>query len=247
MRENIVLSDRLKAVADMVTVGNRVCDVGCDHAFAAIYLINHKISPYVIAMDLRTGPLTGAGRNIEEYGLSAYIETRLSDGLENYKIKEADSLICAGMGGKLMIDILTGYPEKTASFKELILQPQSELERFRYFLKSYGYTILDENMIEEGGKFYPIIKAVKRHKTLTQGESLNCAWTERMENRYGPVLIKERNPVLRRYINWEIGIYEDILSKLEVQDISKPELGQRYREVSEKLSDCRKVSEIIKE
>ena len=134
MRERKVLSDRLKGLASMVSVGNRVCDVGCDHAYVPIYLVNKGISPYVLAMDVKKGPIESAKEHIREYGLEAYIETRLSDGLTEYKIGEADSLICAGMGGRLMMSILDRDKTKTASFKEMILQPQSEIEQFRYFL-----------------------------------------------------------------------------------------------------------------
>lgn len=248
MREKIVLSDRLKSLALMVSVGNRVCDVGCDHAFVPIYLINQGISPYVLAMDVKKGPIDGAKEHIREYGLEAYIETRLSDGLAGYKIGEADSLICAGMGGRLMMSILDMDKTKTASFKEMILQPQSEIEQFRYFLRSNGYLIVEENMIEEGGKFYPIIKAINEensHKTLTLGDGLTSLWQQQMEDRYGPFLIQNNNPVLVRYLKWETGIYEEVLLQLEAQDMSKEKIRERYDEVRVKLDDCLKVLKAI--
>lgn len=242
MRDKIVLSKRLKALASMVTEGNRVCDVGCDHAFVPIYLVNQGISPYVLAMDVRKGPLEQAAEHIREYGLEAYIDTRLSDGLDLFNIGEADSLICAGMGGRLMMNILNKDSVKTASFGELILQPQSELQQFRRFLRSHGYIISDENMIEEGGKFYSIIKVTqKAEETLIQGESFAELWRQQMEDRYGPVLLCNRPQVLINYLNKEKDIYEEILSKLKLQDMSKPEHIKRFEEVSQKLDDCMKV------
>lgn len=260
MREKIVLSDRLKGLAAMVSVGNRVCDVGCDHAFVPIYLINQGISPYVLAMDVKKGPIESAKEHIREYGLETYIETRLSDGLTGYKTGEADSLICAGMGGRLMMSILDRDKMKTASFKEMILQPQSEIEQFRFFLRSNGYLIVEENMIEEGGKFYPIIKAMNEgnaRKTLTIGDSSNGSWKrkfgdvltdswrQQMEDRYGPFLIQNNNPVLVRYLKWESGIYEDVLLQLKSQDMSKEKIRMRYEEVRVKQNDCLKVLEKI--
>lgn len=251
MKKKIVLSDRLLALSAMVGAGNKVCDVGCDHAWVPIYLIKRGISPSVLAMDVRKGPLEQAKGHIKEYGLEKYIETRLSDGLECYKSGEADSLICAGMGGRLMISILGKDAAKTSSFKELILQPQSELQQFRHFLRSQGYLIVGENMIEEGGKFYPIIKAVYKtvndntavndEETLTLWESVSPIWREQMEDRYGPLLIRNRHPALGRYLNWEKGIYEEILLELEKQDMSGEKLVERYREVRGKLDDCLKV------
>ena len=136
----------------MVTPGSRVCDVGCDHGFVSIYLIEQKVSPYVLAMDVREGPLGAARRHVAERELDAFIETRLSDGLHNYKAGEADSLVCAGMGGRMMMRILGEDREKTDSFRELILQPQSELEQFRIWLREHGYGITDEKMVEEIGR-----------------------------------------------------------------------------------------------
>lgn len=154
----VTLSGRLQAVAAMVTDGSRVCDVGCDHGFVPIYLIEKGVSPAVLAMDVRSGPLNAAREHIAERGLETVIETRLSNGLHNYNIGEADTLICAGMGGRLMMTILSDDKTKTESFRELILQPQSEVEQFRAWLRNQGYRITEENMIEEDGKFYPMMR-----------------------------------------------------------------------------------------
>ena len=160
MRKEVELSARLKALADMVTPGNRVCDVGCDHGYLSIYLVQKKISPRVIAMDVRTGPLSRCTEHVMQYGLEQYIEQRLSDGLEALAPGEADTVVCAGMGGRLMQAILTRQQETAKSLKELILQPQSEVMAFREFLRSQGYRTVEENMIEEEGKFYPMMKVV---------------------------------------------------------------------------------------
>lgn len=160
------LSERLRTVASMVTPGMRVCDVGCDHGFVSIWLVEQKISLHVLAMDVREGPLGAAGRHVAERGLESRIETRLSDGLHNYEIGEAESLICAGMGGRLMIRILGDEKAKTDSFRELILQPQSEIEAFRGWLREHGYRITEEKMVEEDGKFYPMMRAVPAGEKL---------------------------------------------------------------------------------
>lgn len=258
MKKNIALSDRLQAVADMVTKGNIVCDVGCDHGFVPIYLIKQRISPKVIAMDVNEGPLKRAREHIEEYEVEEYIETRLSDGLHSFREGEADSLICAGMGGRLMMRILQEDEAKTASFKELILQPQSELEQFRCFLRNQGYLIVDENIIEEDGKFYPMIKAVKdkknsliQHDSLLKNENLPQAereepvWKNQMEDRYGAVLLQKKSIVLYRYLERERHTYEEILNKLNVNVTDEDRKNSRYEEVEKKLRDCVRVMEVI--
>ena len=207
------LSKRLQAIADMVTTGSRTADVGCDHGFVSIYLYEHKIAPKVYAMDLREGPLQRAKEHIEAKGFSDYIETRLSDGVEALAAGEAETLICAGMGGRLMAEILSKGHEKTALMKELILQPQSELRYFRAFLRQSGYVILMENMVKEDGKFYPIIKAAYGGGAVS-ADSLSCEAPQRITDSFGPCLLADRHPVLKEYLEMLRDRDEKILTGL---------------------------------
>lgn len=196
MTAKINLSARMKAVADLVTVGNSACDVGCDHGYVSIYLVQERKAPKVLAMDVNKGPLERAAWHVKQAGLSDYINLRLSDGLLEYQAGEAQSLVIAGMGGRLMKRILERETEKTKSFQEMILQPQSELAEFRKFLRNMGYSIAEENMILEEDKFYPIIKAVAG---AYQGENPD------LEDRFGPVLLQKKHPVLALFLKreWE--------------------------------------------
>ena len=143
------LSKRLEAIASMVTPGNRLVDVGCDHGYLPIALVRRQIIPSAIAMDVRSGPLGRAKENIEAYGLNPYIETRLSDGLEALQPGEGDTLSVAGMGGPLIERILSRNVEVSESFQELILQPQSEIGNFRRYLVECGFTVSQEDMVWE--------------------------------------------------------------------------------------------------
>lgn len=227
------LSLRLSAIAEMVMEGNRLVDVGCDHGYLPVYLVlTHKI-PGAIAMDVRTGPLMRAREHIEEYGVDAYIETRLSDGLSALKKGEGDTLVIAGMGGPLMERILVQGKELACSFKELILQPQSDIPHFRSFLLESGYEIISENMIFEDGKYYPMMKAV--WKGLPQ-----FPWTKE-ELYFGKFLLSQRNPVLKEYLKREKRIREEILKNLSN---SSGEGGiRRMKEVEE---EKRLIEEALK-
>lgn len=97
------LSKRLQAVADLVTEGASVADIGTDHGYIPIYLIEHHIAEKVIALDINRGPLERARMHIVGHGLKEKIETRLSDGLEKVLPGEVDTMIAAGMGGGLVI------------------------------------------------------------------------------------------------------------------------------------------------
>ncbi len=203
------LSERLQAVADLVSPGKRVCDVGCDHGYVSIYLIESGKADAVLAMDVNRGPLERARINVEKHGLTGYITLRLSNGLDAYRTGEAQSLVIAGMGGRLMQSILTKDKEKTADFEELILQPQSELALFRKFLRTEGYAIVQEEMILEGGKFYPMMKVQKKPsggagqtEQPADGRQDNFpdVITQELADTFGPCLLSQRNPVLYEYI-----------------------------------------------
>ena len=164
----IKLSNRMKSIADIVTLGKRVADIGCDHALVSIYLAQNNLAEKVIAMDVAEGPLASARANIERYGLTEKIETRLSDGMTALKPNETNAAVIAGMGGYLVIDILKnglsmgrteGLPIINDKY-ELYLSPQSELPEVRRFLRENSFSIVDEQMMQEDGKYYNIIKAV---------------------------------------------------------------------------------------
>lgn len=251
----VTLSERLRTVARMVTAGNRVCDVGCDHGFVPVYLVQQNISPKVLAMDLREGPLCAAREHVASYGLNDRIEIRLSDGLHNYKSGEADTLICAGMGGGLMMRILADDREKTDSFRELILQPQSEIEKFRGFLRDSGYWIQDEEILEEDGKFYQVIRAMGgRDSNAGKGQQSKSALSNtsggagvtvdelcKLEDRYGPVLLRKKTPVFFSFLEREAAVYKEILENLRVQGLTEEKRKARYAQVEALLAENRQA------
>lgn len=225
------LSNRLKAVANMVSAGSIVCDAGCDHGYVSIYLVQEKLCPRVIAMDINEGPLAQAKEHIRAFGLGEYIETRQSDGVEALSAGEADCLILAGMGGRLVIKILTEGKEKIAAMKELILQPQSEIGAVRAYLLQSGYMICQEDMVFEDGKYYPMMKAVKgSEKKERAAESSGAAFLRaRAYEQYGKCLLKERHPVLEQFLLWEQKKDEGVLTALR-QGRPKDALRSMQRE-----------------
>ena len=108
----------MKAVASMVTPGNILADVGTDHGYVPIALVQQGKITKAIAMDINKGPLQRACEHIAEFQLEEYIETRLSDGVKKLKVGEVDSILIAGMGGELVIHILTDGMEVCRSVKE---------------------------------------------------------------------------------------------------------------------------------
>lgn len=205
------LSKRLHAVARMVTPGNRVADIGCDHAYSAIYLLTNKISPYVIAMDINQGPLERAKVNVEKYGVADKISIRKSDGIKMLRTGEVDTILIAGMGGRLMIQILTSMMNVVSSVKELVLQPQSEIHLVRKTLKELGYIITKENMLKEDGKYYVIMKLKVASSALVEDDKQLI----KPEHIYfGRLPLEERDPVLLEYLQFEKEQYKSIYKEL---------------------------------
>ena len=156
----LTLSKRLQTICDLVTPGVCICDVGCDHAYVDIRLLQEEKISSALAMDVADGPLATAKSNLELTGLSDRCEVRKSDGLAAYEPGEADCMICAGMGGILMRSLLEAEPEKVLSFRELLLSPQSEIHLVREWLFRNGCRIADERFLEEDGKYYTVMKII---------------------------------------------------------------------------------------
>lgn len=228
----VVLSRRLGMLADMVTRGNRVVDVGCDHGFLSIYLVQQGISPKVLAMDVRKGPLAAAAQHIAECGLGEYIETRLSDGLHEYRLDEADTLVCAGMGGRLMARIVSESMEKAEALGELILQPQSELWEFREFLRINGFRITAEDAVYEEGKYYFSMRAVPDREGAA---IVQCPDEEqRLFDEYGELLLREKHPVLQQYLLFRKKVMSELAEKLAQEETGRTE--KRLAEIKGELS-----------
>lgn len=230
------LSKRLQAVADLVTPGYTIADVGTDHAYIPIYLVEKGIVQRAVAMDINEGPLDRATEHIKENKLENQIQTRLSNGLQHLQKGEVDTVILAGMGGNLMINILNEDFNKTNSLKECILQPQSEVFKVRTFLLEKGFLFIEENMVLDDGKYYPMMKVIPPEKI----EEIKPVFWSEIEIRYGKLLLEEKNPILKQFLERESGIRKDILSKLEqVEGIHiserKAELNQELCQIEEGL------------
>ncbi len=223
------LSKRLQKVADLVTEGASVADIGTDHGYIPIYLIKNHKAVKALALDVNKGPLERAEEHIAEEGLSAVIDTRLSDGMEALAPYEVQEIITAGMGGGLVIKILTDYPKVTASLHYGILQPQSEIHKVRRFLNDQGYRIVAEDFVEEDGKYYPMMKVDFRSdssETYT-----DCQYF------YGKRLLEEKHPILLKYLYREKKIKEDILCKLDqkMQENPQERIADRILDIQEEL------------
>ena len=241
----VKISDRLKTAASLVSEGVVLADVGTDHGYVPIYLLEQKKIRCAIAMDINKGPLERAKEHIHLYGMDAYIQTRLSDGVAALQMGEADSILVAGMGGGLVMHILEEGKAVCQAADELILQPQSELSGVRDYLAKNGYMIDAERMVFEDGKYYPMMRVhyqTGKNKITAKDASLknagNCERQDqsryKVECLYGRHLLMEKNPILHQYLQKEHKVFETILDNLLKQPESE-KITARIGEVKESL------------
>ncbi|MBQ7076881.1 MAG: SAM-dependent methyltransferase [Lachnospiraceae bacterium] len=213
------LTDRMQAICNLVTPGNRVCDVGCDHGYVPIYLVENGISPAALAMDINKGPLEAAGENVNLHKLSDKITLRLSNGLSKLERNETETVIIAGMGGKLVLSILEEaffkIKDEAFGIKEFILQPQSDIEYFRSKMTQYGFIPMAEDMILEDGKFYPMTRYIysgNKDTVKKYFEKYGIAYE--LINLYGLHLLCDKNEVLKAYLLKEQRHLAEVMEKL---------------------------------
>ncbi|MEG1362599.1 MAG: class I SAM-dependent methyltransferase [Lachnospiraceae bacterium] len=221
------LSKRMQAVADLVKKGTIVADIGTDHGYLPIYLIEEKISKRALAMDINKGPLERAKEHIHSHRLQEYIEVRQSDGITNLIPGEATSIIIAGMGGKLILKIIEEGMLHRPWIEEFILQPQSDVEQVRRYLYANDYEISKEDMVLEDGKYYHILRAVPG----VTGEKEEC---RDLFFQYGGYLLKNHHPILLDYLKKERGTLTEILDCLEKKQ-PESHIEQRIQELRTKI------------
>ena len=146
------LSNRLKRIADYVRPGDRLIDVGTDHAYIPIWLLQNHIVEAAVATDIRPGPLERARLDAERFGVSDRLTLCQCDGLSLCSPDTVDTIIIAGMGGETIIGILSEAP--WTKQKRLILQPQTKQAELRSWLSDNGYAICDAALVYDTGRIY---------------------------------------------------------------------------------------------
>ena len=197
---------RLSTLAQMVDQGARVADIGTDHAYLPIQLVKEGKVDYAIASDVAAGPLENAEKDIIAAGLKNKIETRLGSGLETISAKDKiDTVVIAGMGGKLMTNILNEAWSRNFHFATLILEPNVGEPSVREWLSAHKYQIINEKIIAEAGHIYELIKAQELENTISL--------TDR-QIFFGPKILKEKNQVFYQKWRDQLAYHQRLLTNL---------------------------------
>ena len=181
----IELGERLTRVASFVPNGSKVCDVGSDHAYLPVYLIQNDQISCAIAGEVVEGPFLSAKQTVRDYRMEDCIEVRLGDGLQILsKEDEVTAVTTCGMGGELISRILeAGYSGSHLNGRErLILQPNVAEHFVREWLMNHSYQIVDETVVSDNHRLYEIIVAEPVGKRVEYTE---------LELKYGPILLQQ--------------------------------------------------------
>ena len=168
---NLPLSPRLLACCGFVSPGDRVADIGCDHGYLGIHLLQSGLARSVIAADVNEMPLQSAMRNAQKYGVRGKMTFYLSDGVRNIP-QDFDVMVCAGMGADTMVSILEAAPWLKAQQYRLILQCQSKTPMLRQYLSEAGWRITEETVLRDGRFLYTVMEVLWQpdYPRLTVGE-----------------------------------------------------------------------------
>lgn len=224
------LSPRLKTIADLVTENSIVADIGTDHGYIPVYLIENNICQKVIASDINSGPLQSAKNFISSKNLLDKIDLRLGNGIETLKINEVDTCIIAGMGGMLISEILDNNKKIAKSIKRFILQPMVASDELRKYLYKNNYKIVNEKLSKEDERYYEIIVV----------EHGNDKIEDEIYFEIGKKLIDNKDPLLLKFIEKKLKKYELISKNIQANSSVK---SKKYLEIILKIE---KLKEVIK-
>jgi len=221
------LSARLQCLAQAVPEGARVVDVGCDHAFLIIALVNAGRVQYAVGTDVAEGPHASAHTNVREAGLTDQISVRRGDGLATIVPGEVNTAIIAGMGGFVMANILRNAEDVVGKLRRVILQPMNAAHQVRRYLYESGFVLVDEQICEDDGRLYEVIVADK----TTVGEPHQAARSDHAYDpflkdaqsfefalAFGPLALTRMRPYFVTWLERAVGHWRDILVQMSASE-----------------------------
>jgi tRNA (adenine22-N1)-methyltransferase len=251
----VKLSERLTLIAEQVVEGSRVADIGSDHALLPTYLVQQGKVTFAVAGEVNPGPYEAAQKQVKEAGLEQHIHVRRGDGLAVLRPDEVDTITIAGMGGSLMVNILTADASKLTGVTRLVLQPNVGEENVRRWLVQNDWILEKEIIIEEDGKIYEMMTALKSDQAAELNQDmyrrlshLACGIKVDQDLLYllGPMLMQEANSTFMKKWNSELEKLERIhatvgQSQLEASKAKAVEISLQIARLKEVLRCLQKA------
>lgn len=231
----LMLSKRLKTVANEIPVGSKIADIGSDHAYLPCYAILQGISSFAIAGEVNDGPYQSAKKQVNQLNLNEYIKVRKGDGLEVLNKGEVNVVTIAGMGGPLISDILDKGKEHITEVERLILQPNIGAKKIRRWLLENNWELIKEHILVEDDKIYEVLVADRGNplKPYHQNQMESCLLL-------GPFLKKEKSNVFIKKWTFELNKWREILAQLD-HAIANNETQKKKIELTKKIKMVEEV------
>lgn len=221
-------SARLETMAEMLPSLECVADIGTDHAWLLVRLIQMDKINKGIGVEVAKGPYERALANVRGLGLEKRLQIRLGDGLAPLTPGEQQGVIIAGMGGSTMEGILERSPEVTDPLGWLLLQPMGSVASLRRWIQRRGWKLVKEVLMEERGLVYPIMLACPG----TMQEMTN------LEAEYGPLNLAQPTALLFQVMEEDLQKCQRVLEGLKkargrVDEVKKADIEAHIGRIKE--------------
>lgn len=167
----IKLSKRLAAAAKMVRPAKSFADIGCDHGYLPVYLVQNGIVESAFACDINEGPLSKCKEVAAEQGLEDKITCILAPGLEGLKKNDAEEIAICGMGGELIADIIMACPFSKSKDVHFVLNPMTRQHVLRRRLCENGFEIGNDIIVADGRHYYNVLETWYTGNCIKHDES----------------------------------------------------------------------------
>lgn len=213
-------NQRLNKILDLINVHDCVADIGTDHGYLLIGCMEKGLK-FCQGVENKLGPYLVAEANLNNYIQDGRIKLSLSDGLKDLD-PLIDTVVIAGMGGELISKIIDESLTKAKTLKKLILEPNVRCYELRKHLNLNGFTIYNEEIINDNDKYYEImeVKFTNSLPTLSENELL-----------FGPILLKKANPLFITKWQTKLKEYENIKNTSTKKLPNIEEMIERIKEV----------------
>ncbi len=223
-----MLKKRLAKVEQLITE-NSLIDIGTDHGYLIIDMLQKKQLRQALAVEVAKGPLENVKSNVSSQSVTN-VDFALSDGLKQVSkevVDKYDAISICGMGGVLIGNIIEQSAHKITT-QSLYLQANNNEAKLRAKLNQLGFAIVDETIIIDNEIYYEIIVAKRGEQILSERElyfgKINLAKQtdafvakHREQQKHLQAIAEklEQNEVENQKLMTEIDLLEGILNEIK--------------------------------
>lgn len=227
------LDKRLQAVASLVPQGSRFADIGTDHAYLPVWLLEQGVIASAVAGDIAAGPCQAARTTVAMHGAASSIAVRQGSGLAVLSPGEADCIAICGMGGSTIISILAADMAVAKGAQRLLLQPMAGAAALRRWLVAQGWCITREALVDDEPHFYEIICAERAEKCAARASDAGEQCYSEVEYLVGPALLRDGHPLLAKQIARQQASLHELLTNMARSERAKA--STKYQEAQKLL------------